>query len=148
MNALTIATAMIARTRTKTPSSCRCKNILRFQYRSFRPPQSWRRRRFSTNKGKRSPLEAKIPLQSPPRSPPRCFYTSWTLTARVYFSFPLTEMCYHGRLCDRLRLCGNVHFSDRLRLAICDLRSFAIVCDHVKTTFANRLIRPGSSHRW
>ena len=56
---------------------------------------------------------ARVPLQSPPFS----FYTF--STAHVYLTFPRNEMCGHGRLYDRLRLCGNVHF--------CHQRSCAII---------------------
>ena len=37
-------------------------------------------------------------------------------TAHVYLTFPLTEMCGHGRLFDRLRLYGNISSCDSLRL--------------------------------
>ena len=57
-----------------------------------------------------SRLEAKVPL----RCSRCCFYTSSTVTAHVYFTFPPAEMRDYGWLCDRLRLHGNGRFCDRL----------------------------------
>ena len=45
---------------------------------------------------------------------PRCAFHTFS-TAHAYLTFPLTEMNCHARLCDRLRLYGNVSSFDRLR---------------------------------
>ena len=45
-------------------------------------------------------------------------------------------------VCDRLRLYGNSSLCDRLRSAICDPRSSAIVCDHMETSLKRQLGLP------
>ena len=57
--------------------------------------------------------------------------------ARVILTLPLSEMYAtvgSAIACDRLRLYGNNSPCDRLRSAICDPRSSAIVCDHMETS--------------
>ena len=56
---------------------------------------------------------------------------------RVILTVPLSEMyptVGSAIACDRLRLYGNNSLCDRLRSAICDPRSSAIVCDHMETS--------------
>ena len=59
---------------------------------------------------------------------------------RVILTVPLSEMYTtvgSAIACDRLRLYGNNSLCDRLRSAICDPRSSAIVCDHMETSLKN-----------
>ena len=59
------------------------------------------------------------------------------LFAAIFLTLPLTEMYAtvgSAIVCDCLRLYGNNSLCDRLRSAIHDLRSSAIVCDHMETS--------------
>ena len=61
----------------------------------------------------------------------------FSLRARVYLTFPLTKTYGYGGLCDRCDYMETAFFAivcDCLRSAICDLRSSAIVCDHMETS--------------
>ena len=73
-----------------------------------------------------------------PRRTPCCLlrFSRWH-NARVILTLPLSEMYAtvgSAIACDRLRLYGNNSRCDRLRSAICDPRSSAIVCDHMETS--------------
>ena len=60
------------------------------------------------------------------------------LFAAIFLTLPLTEMYAtvgSAIVCDCLRLYGNNSLCDRLRSAIRDPRSSAIVCDHMETRF-------------
>ena len=71
----------------------------------------------------------------PPRRPPYCLLRfSRQHNARVILTLPLSEMYATVGFtiaCDRLRLYGNNSLCDRLRSALCDPRSSAIVCDRL-----------------
>ena len=61
----------------------------------------------------------------------------FSLHARVYLTFSLTKRYACGRLCDGCDYMETAFFAivcDCLRSTICDLRSFAIVCDHMETS--------------
>ena len=81
----------------------------------------------------------------PPRRPPYCLLRfSHQHNARVILTVPLSEMYAtvgSAIACDRLRLYGNNSLCDRIRSAICDPRSSAIVCDHMETSL-KELSRP------
>ena len=65
---------------------------------------------------------------------PRCCLL-FSLHARVYLTFSLTETFACGRLCDRCDYMETAFFAivcDCLRSAICDLRS-TIVCDRLRS---------------
>ena len=73
----------------------------------------------------------------PPRCPLCCLLKRFCRehNARVHWHFCWPKcMAAAGSaiVCDRLRLYGNSSLCDRLRSAICDPRSSAIVCDHME----------------
>ena len=156
MNVFIIAAAKILTTRTKTRPAIGTKSSRRFIYRSAEEAEakflqhencirslSNPKPMFSTVlelattrliMTKRRSKFACSKISAPPRW--QCCLL-FSLHARVYLAFSMTKTYACGRLCDRCDYIETASFAivcDCFRSAICDLRSSAIVCDHMETS--------------
>ena len=119
----------------KAPSFCLFMNIFRTQNRCFLRFWRWRCRRFRTERRSKFACCKISSSMSAMLFAKEIFAASTTRVYIWHFCWPKCMAAAGSAIvCDRLRLYGNSSLCDRLRSAICDPRSSAIVCDHMETS--------------